>query len=53
MITVGLTDYGAGMALIQEFLVDKEAPVGTIIQSYESDGNRRDVFVLGPPEFDE
>jgi len=52
IITVQLTDYDAGMAAIQEFLVITGAPVGTMIHSYDSDGHSRDIFALGPPEHD-
>ena len=50
IITVELTDYDAGMAIIQGFLVDSDAPVGTMVQSYDSDGKSRDILILGPPE---
>lgn len=52
IITVELTNYEVGMAVIQEFLVDKEAPVGTIVQSYDSDGKPRDILALGPPDYE-
>lgn len=48
IITVQLTDYDAGLETIQEFLVETRAPVGTMVESYNTDGTRRETFVLGP-----
>lgn len=52
IITVELSDYDAGMEVVQEFLVDTEAPTGTLVQSCDSAGKPRDIFMLGPPDHD-
>lgn len=53
IITVQLTDYDGGIDVVQRFLVETDAPVGTMIVSYDADGSARDTFALAPPTDDE
>jgi hypothetical protein len=49
IITLQLTNYEDGMAVIQRFLVQQDAPVGTMITSYDANGETLDILLLGPP----
>ena len=48
IITLELREYDTGLDLVQQFLAETQAPVGTMLISYHANGENRDIFILGP-----
>ena len=47
LITIELTRYSPGLEIIQRFLAENDAPPGTMITVYDSNGQSHETFMLG------